>query len=136
MLHLAAWNGWVDIIETLIKKHGFDPMSKDTEENVPLHYSAACSKFEAFKVLVTTYHCDPLCKNSNDVTPLYFAIIGGCIEIFEYYVTLGLQYNGIFLSVLAASGGKNSLHNEKPTVHGLTVDKNNKGYGKHGKYDS
>ena len=63
LLHLAAKNGWVDIIETLIKKHGFDPMSKDTKEHVPLHYSAIC-KFEAFKALVTTYHCDPMCKSS------------------------------------------------------------------------
>ena len=44
LLHLAAMNGWVDMIETLIKKHGFDPMSKDTLENVSLHYSTIFSE--------------------------------------------------------------------------------------------
>ena len=112
LLHLAAVNGWVDVIETLIKKHGFDPMSKDTKENVPLHYSAVRSKFEAFKALVTTYHCDPLCSNSEGKTPLFFAVKAGCIEIVEHYMTSGLpcdgniQYNGKPLGILAAKFGE------------------------------
>ena len=112
LLHLAAFNGWVDIIETLINKHGFDPMSKDTKENVPLHYAAGCRQFEAFKALVTTYHCDPMCKNSKCATPLYFAVKVGCIRIAKHYMTSGLpcdgntQYNGEPLGILVAKHGR------------------------------
>ena len=112
LLHLAAVNGWVDVIETLIKRHGFDPMSKDTKENVPLHYSAVRSKFEAFKALVTTYHCDPLCNNSEGKTPLFFAVMVGCLEILKHYMTSGLdcdgntQYDGKPLGILAAEYGR------------------------------
>ena len=111
LLHHAAKNGWVDIIEILIKKHGFDPMSKDTMENVSLHYSAISKKFEAFKALVTTHHCDPMCKNSKGVTPLFFAVIFDCLEIVKYYMTSGLpcngntQYNDKLLGILAAEHG-------------------------------
>ena len=111
LLHLAAMNGWVDIIETLIQKHGFDPMSKDTFEHVPLHYAAANRKFEAFKALVTMYHCDPMCKSSQGVTPLYWAVRAGCIEIVEHYMTSGLPCDGNTrcnrkpLGILAAEHG-------------------------------
>ena len=111
LLHHTARNGWVDIIGTLIKKHGFDPMSKDTMENVPLHYAAISKKFEVFKALVTTYHCDPMCKNSKGVTPLFFAVIFNCLEIVEHYMTSGLpcdgntQYDGKPLGILAAEHG-------------------------------
>ena len=112
LLHLAAVNGWVDVIETLIKKHGFDPMSRDTCENVPLHYAAVSRNFEAFKALVTTYHCDPMCKNLIGRTPLFFAVMAGCIEIVKHYMTSGLpcdgntQYNGKPLGILAAKFGQ------------------------------
>ena len=111
LLHHTARNGWVDIIGTLIKKHGFDPMSKDTMENVPLHYAAISKKFEVFKALVTTYHCDPMCKNSKGATPLYYAVKAGCLEIVEHYMTSGLpcdgntQYDGKPLGILAAEHG-------------------------------
>ena len=36
LLHHAAMNGWVDMIETLIKKHGFDP-------NVQRHFGKCVS---------------------------------------------------------------------------------------------
>ena len=112
LLHLAAGNGWVGIIETLIKKHGFDPMSKDTFEHVPLHYAAGNRKFEAFKALVTMYHCDPMCKNSDGETPLYYAVLVGCFEIVEHYMTSGLpcdgntRYHGEPLGILAAEYGR------------------------------
>ena len=112
LLHYAAANGWVYIIDTLIKKHGFDPMSKNTIENVPLHYSAYHSKFEVFKALVTTYHCDPMCKNSHGVIPLLYAVEAGCIEIVKYYMTSGLpcdgntQYDCEPLGILAARLGQ------------------------------
>ena len=112
LLHLATMNGWVDIMETLIKKHGFDPMSKDTAENVPLHYSAYNCHFEAFKVLVTIYHCDPLWENFTGRTPLCFAVKVGCIEIVEHYMTSGLpcdgntRYVGKPLGILAAENGR------------------------------
>ena len=111
LLHLAAKNGWVDIIETLIKKHGFDPMSKDTKKNVPLHYAADYRKFKAFEALVTTYHCDPMCKNLDGVTPLCYAVEVGCIKIVKHYMTSGLpcdgntQYDGKPLGTLAAERG-------------------------------
>ena len=111
LLHHAAKNGWVDIIEILIKKHGFDPMSKDILERVSLHYSAVFSEFEAFKVLATTYQCDPMCKDSKGDTPLCFAVKAGCLEIVKHYMTSGLpcdgntQYNGKPLGILAAEHG-------------------------------
>ena len=111
LLHLAAWNGWIDIIETLIKKHGFDPMSKNTLGNVPLHLSAVHRQFKAFKALVTAYHCDPMCKNSQGLTPLFFAVKVGCIEIVKHYMTSGLpcdgntRYNRKPLGILAAERG-------------------------------
>ena len=110
LLHLAAKNGWVDIIKTLIKKHGFDPMSKDTVERVPLHYAACYRKFETFIALVTTYCCDPMCKDAKGATPLCFAVETGCIEIVKHYMTWlrcdgNTQYNGKPLGTLAAEHG-------------------------------
>ena len=112
LLHLAARNGWVGIIKVLINKHGFDPMSRDTLKNVPLHYAAVSRKFEAFKALVTAYHCDPMCKSSLGLTPLFFAVKVGCIKIVKHYMTSGLpcdgntQYNGMPLGILAAKFGQ------------------------------
>ena len=111
LLHHASKHGWLSVIHTLIKKHGFDPASVDAINQTAVHYAAKHAEYEAFKILVTNHNCDPMCRNSKGETPLLFATESGSIEIVKYYMTSPLgcdgntTYDGKSLGIIAAEHG-------------------------------
>ena len=58
LLHSACEGGNVNLVRTLILKHGADVTAKDDQNNTPLHVAAINGKDEITWVLIREFHCD------------------------------------------------------------------------------
>ena len=86
LLHLAAANGWVDIVIELITKYKCDTNYKDSQGNTPLHYATVNSHLAVVKYFINKQHCDPMARDNNDVTPVHYACSNGHLNIAEYLI--------------------------------------------------
>ena len=86
-LHLACANGNVQLIKYLVNsKAKLDPLSKNSEHNIPLHYASMDGRFDAVKFFLDTQKLDPNVKGSGGSTPLHFACQHGYLSIVQYLI--------------------------------------------------
>ena len=86
LLHLAALNGWMDIVALLINKYGCSSQCCDSQGQTPLHYAAYGGSLIVVKYLATEQHCDPKSRGENGRTPLHCACQNGHIDIIRYLI--------------------------------------------------
>ena len=86
LLHLAVYNGWLDVMETLIDKYHTEPQ-KGGYEIYTLHVAVAAKRIDIVKYLITKCHCDPMCKDSNGWPPLHYAAQYGSLNVMKYLIT-------------------------------------------------
>ena len=86
LLHLAALNGWMDIVAILIDRYGCSSQCCDSQGQTPLHYAAYGGSLIVVKYLITEQNCAPLdsCDGTNS---LVYACLGGCLELVNYLIT-------------------------------------------------
>ena len=89
LLHLAAHNGWKDIIITLITKYKCDTNCRDNYGNTPLHYAAKNSHLKVVTYLINKQRCDPMTRNNDGNTPLHIACYSGKAYIVRYLLSTG-----------------------------------------------
>ena len=65
LLHLAAWNGWLDIMKTLIDKYGLEPEMGDCDIYI-LHIAIMNKHIDVIKYLISECGCDPMCKDNDE----------------------------------------------------------------------
>ena len=87
LLHLAALNGWMDIVAILIDKYGCSSQCCDSEGQTPLHYAAYGGSLVVAKYLITEQNCDPLDSCDDGLNSLLYACLGGCLELVKYLIT-------------------------------------------------
>ena len=73
LLHLAAHNGWLDIVKDLITKYKCDTNCKDSDGCTPLHYAAINNHLEVVRYFINEQHCDPMTRDNHGDTPLHLA---------------------------------------------------------------
>ena len=87
LLHLAALNGWMDMVTILIDKYGCSSQCCDSQKQTPLHYTAYGGSLLVVKYLITEQHCDPNCKGRYGMIPLHYACENGHMSIIQYLLT-------------------------------------------------
>lgn len=110
-LHLAAYNGKLDVIEYLISK-GANVNAKSKDNWVPLHWASHSGVLGVVKHLVSN-GADVNAKNKQDGTPLHLAARMGKLNVVEYLLGKGANvdanttrplYNGTPLHLAAYHG--------------------------------
>ena len=106
LLHLAAFNGWIDIVTTLLDKYSCNSQCCDSKGQTPLHYAAYGGSRLVVKYLISEQHCDPMHGNKhNGGNSLHCACLGGHLDLTKYLVTEhGCDIN------LSGSNGDTPLH--------------------------
>ena len=89
LLHLAADNGWMDIIIELITKYKCDTNCKDSHRHTPLHYAASNNHLEVVRYFINEQHCDPMTKDNDGNTPLHYACIYNYPQIAQFLRSTG-----------------------------------------------
>ena len=89
LLHLAAANGWIDIIIDLITKYKCDFNYKDSDGCTPLHYAVINNHLEVVRYLINEQHCDPMSKDNDGDTPLHIACRYGNANVVQYILSTG-----------------------------------------------
>ena len=86
LLHLAIWNGWLDVTETLIDKYHIEPQ-KGGYDIYTLHVAVVAKRINILKYLITKWRCDPMCKDSRALTSLHYAAQYGSLNVMKYLIT-------------------------------------------------
>ena len=86
MLHLAADQGWMDIIIELITKYKCDTNCKDSHGRTPLHYAVINNHLEVVRYFINEQHCDPMARDNDGDTPLHYAVINNHLEVARYLI--------------------------------------------------
>ena len=86
LLYLAAYNGWLDVMETLIDKYHIEPQ-KGGYEIYTLHVAVVAKRIDIVKYLITKCRCDPMCKDRSGRTPLHHAARDGSLNLMKYLIT-------------------------------------------------
>ena len=89
LLHLAASNGWVDVIINLITNYKCHPDCKDSHGRTPLHYATSNNHLEVIRYFINEQHCDPMTKDNEGETPLHLACNIGYANIVQYLLSTG-----------------------------------------------
>ena len=85
LLHIAAYYGWLDIIETM--EGHFSYNCKDSNGCVPLYYATAGNNLSVVHYLITEQGCDPITPNSNGNLPLHIACLRGYFNATKYFIS-------------------------------------------------
>ena len=88
LLHMAAANGWMDIIIDLITNK-CDTNCKDSHGRTPLHYAVINNHLEVVRYFIDEQHCDPMTRDNNDNTPLHYTCRNRHIDIMKYLLSTG-----------------------------------------------
>ena len=83
LLHMASWNGWLDIIKDLITKYNCDPQEGDSNGNSCLHYAAMGNHIDVMKYLLNMVPA----INKDGWTPLHTAAFYGHSEAVKYLLS-------------------------------------------------
>ena len=86
LLHLAVYNGWLDVMETLINKYHIEPQ-KGGYDIYTLHVAVVAKRIDSVKYLIAKCHCDPMCKDRDESTPLHYAARDGSLNVMKYLIT-------------------------------------------------
>ena len=86
LLHLAAQQGWMDIIIDLITKYKCDTNCKDSHGCTPLHYAVTNNHLEVVRYFINEQHCDPMTRDNDGNTPLHYAVIDDHLEVVRYFI--------------------------------------------------
>ena len=86
LLHLAAYWGWRNIVNTLVSVYKCAANCKDEDGRIPLHYAALNGHLEVVKYFIVEQNCDPMDKNNDGVTPLHYACYHGYLNIAQYLI--------------------------------------------------
>ena len=86
LLHLAAWNGWLDVMKTLIEKHEFEPEMGNCDIYI-LHIAVLNKHIDVIKFLINECGCDLMCADSGGWTCLHYAGKCGSLDIMRYLIT-------------------------------------------------
>ena len=86
LLHLAAANGWMDIIIDLIKKYKCDTNCKDSHGRTPLYYAVINNQLEVVRYFINEQHCDPMTRDNDGNTPLHIAVINNHLEVVRCFL--------------------------------------------------
>ena len=86
LLHLAVFNGWLDVMETLIDKYHIEPQ-KGGYDIYTLYVAVVAKHIDIVKYLITKCRCDPMCKDRSGWTPLHFAAEYGSLNVMKYLIT-------------------------------------------------
>ena len=86
LLHLAAYWGWINVVNALVSVYKCAADSKDELEHTPLHYAACNGHLEVVKYFLVKLLCDPMDRNSFGETPLHFACSNGQLQIAQYFI--------------------------------------------------
>ena len=89
MLHLAAHQGWMDIVIDLITKHKCDINSKDSIGHTPLHYAVINNHLKVVRYFIDEQQCDPMTRDNDGDTPLHYACSHSHIDITRYLLSTG-----------------------------------------------
>ena len=86
LLHLAVYNGWLDVMDTLINEYYIEPQ-RGGYDIYTLHVAVAAKHIDIVKYLITKCRCDPMCKDVVGRTALHCAARFGCLNIMKYLIT-------------------------------------------------
>ena len=108
LIHLAAGNGWTELVELLVTTYHCNPNCADWWGWTSLHWACNNNQLPTVKLLTTQYCLDPL-KTARGMygydTPLYYSygetriyleqIIGKCVCLYVYclYICTLLKYS-------------------------------------------
>ena len=87
LVHLAAYHGWLDVINNLITGYGCDVHCTDSNGHSSLHYAASKGHLEVVRHLISEFNCDPSCVNKYDDTSLNYACSSGHLDIVQYLIS-------------------------------------------------
>ena len=85
LLHLAAWNGWLDIMKNLIGKYKFEAEKGNYNINI-LHIAVLNKHINIIKYLINECGCDPMCIDNDGWTCLHYAGQCGSLNIIKYLI--------------------------------------------------
>ena len=85
LLHLAAWNGWLDIMKTLIDKYEFEPEMGEHDIYI-LHIAVLNKHIDVIKYLISECGCDPMCKDNDGWICLDYAAKCESVGIMKYLI--------------------------------------------------
>ena len=110
LLHLAAAQGWMDIIIDLITKYKCDTNCKDKDGHTPLHYAAIKGSLEVVKYFINKQTCDPMVRDNDGITPLHYACQYNHLNIVQFLISIHISpscadINGITPLHVACSNG-------------------------------
>ena len=86
MVHLAAHQGWINIVIDLITKYKCDINRKDSNGHTPLHYAVINNHLEVVRYFINEQHCDPMTKDNDGNTPLHIAAYKNHLEVVRYLI--------------------------------------------------
>ena len=87
LLHMAAHNGWLDIVKYLLIKYKCDINSKSSHGHTPLHYAATSNHLEVVRYFINEQHCDPMARNDDGDTVLIIACQYNSLLIVQYLIS-------------------------------------------------
>ena len=89
LLHLAAINGWIDVVVKLITKYKCDTNCKDSHGRTPLHYAVINNHLEAVRYFINEQHCDSMARDNDGDTPLHYACDYSHPHMVQYLLSTG-----------------------------------------------
>jgi len=90
-VHVAAEQGWAELIEILVTELGCRVDSKDNYQFTPLHAAAKWGWVDAISVLVNLNHAVDM-KDYQGRTPLHYAAHHGRSQAIEQLIQLGASH--------------------------------------------
>ena len=88
-LHIASWNGNLEIVKYLIETCHVDKEAKNNNGRTALHCASANGHLEIVKYLIEKCRVDKEAKNNYGSTSLHCASANGHLEIVKYLVENG-----------------------------------------------
>lgn len=86
LLHIAAWNGFTDVVRRLITDFGVEAECKDWFKRTPIMFASESGHLETVKLLVEECKSDVYHKDDMGRTPLNYAIKTGKKEVVGYFL--------------------------------------------------
>ena len=88
LLHFACGIGNTKLVNTLVHKFNFTPVTDlDANNFTPLHIAACCGQTAVAIMLLTKNKCQIDCKSSGEITPLHMACFGGHLSVVKIFVS-------------------------------------------------